>query len=88
MQTRLHSVDLIGRCYDNHMCWGWSPVQAVQLRAEGGCQFSLVLTRTRIVARTENVEIVNHHQGGTPAEVYKEEVSSFVLRTIYKLLYL
>ena len=41
-------------------------MQAVQLRAEGGSQLSLVLAWTRIVARTENVEIVNHHQGGTP----------------------
>ena len=42
-------------------------MQAVQLRAEEGGQLSLVLTQTRIIARTENVEIVNHHQGGTPA---------------------
>ena len=64
-QTRLHPVNLIGSCYDNHMCWGRSPMQAVQLRAEGGCQLSFILARTGIIARTENVEIIDDYQGGT-----------------------
>ena len=68
-ELRCHSVNLIGRCQDGYMVRWWTSAQVVKLSQQTGRRLSLHISCTGISMGTEQVQVIDDHQTGTPGEI-------------------